>query len=61
MRIELLDFFRGKKPGEVIEWPDPMAQILIDTKRAKRVDDVAVAKEISAPTADKMQRKSKSK
>lgn len=61
MRIELLDFFRGKKPGEVIEWPDPMAQILIDTKRAKRVDGEAVAKEISAPTADKMQRKSKSK
>jgi len=34
MLIKLTDHFRGKKPGEIIDWPEPMADILIRQKRA---------------------------
>lgn len=59
MLIELLDSFRGKPAGAVIEWPDPMAQILIDNKRAKLAKDnpVQEGKAIDASPVDKMVRK----
>ena len=63
MLIKLLDNFRGKKPGDVIDWPDPMAQILIDNKRAviakgeTKVQPKQQEKEIDEPPADKMVRK----
>lgn len=59
MLIELLDSFRGKKPGDVIDWPDPMAQILIDSKRARLAKAKPVQEEraVDAPTVDKMIRK----
>ena len=57
MKIELLDNFRGKHPGDVIDWPDPMAQILIDSGRAKPAGEVKEAE----PVKDKMQRKAKTK
>jgi len=61
MYIELLDNFRGKKPGDRIHWPDNMAQILIDQKRAKEVKEGAPVKAFESAPVDKMQRKSKQK
>ena len=40
MLIKLTDHFRGKKPGEVIDWPEPMADILIRQKRAVPAEPV---------------------
>lgn len=59
MRIKLLDSFRGKKAGDVIDWPDPMAQILIAQKRAEVYVEKAAAetKQVEAAPVDKMQRK----
>jgi hypothetical protein len=57
MLIKLTDFFRGKKPGDVIDWNDLGAQILIDQKRAVKVEE-AKEKTIDAPPVDKsMQRR----
>lgn len=59
MKIKLTDHFRGKKPGEVIDWPDPMAKILIDSGRAVQYEDGPADKAIDAAPVDKMQRKPK--
>ena len=66
MLIELKDNFRGKKPGDVIDWPEPMARILIDQKRAVAFDPgktirLSQGKAVDAPPVDKMQRKVKGK
>lgn len=57
MLIKLNDHFRGKKPGEVIDWPDGMAAILIAQKRAVAVDAVKGApvtdKSVDEPPVDK--------
>lgn len=58
MLIKLTDHFRGKKPGEVIDWPDGMAAILIAQKRAVAVDavketPVVAEKSVDEPPVDK--------
>jgi len=57
MRIELTKPWRGKKAGDVIEWPDPMAERMIEDGIAVRE---GVAK-ISKPNADKMVRPRKTR
>lgn len=59
MLIELKDSFRGKPKGAVIEWPDPMASILIMDGRAVAVKTKPEPqdKAMDAPPVDKMQRK----
>lgn len=58
MLIELLDNFRGKPIGSVIEWPDVMAQHLIDAGRAKRaVEQPREEKAMDEPPVDKAMRK----
>lgn len=56
MLIKLTDHFRGKKPGDIIDWPDGMAEILIAQKRAVKAD-AAKEKAIDEPPVDKMQRR----
>ena len=59
MLIELKDNFRGKKSGDVIDWPDHMARILIEQKRAVAVKDNLAPDEkaVEAAPMDKMVRK----
>jgi hypothetical protein len=57
MLIELLDNFRGKSIGSVIEWPDVMAQHLIDAGRAKRAAQQSQEKAMDAPPMDTAMRK----
>lgn len=61
MRIKLTDHFRGKKPGDVIDWPDPMASILIDAGRAVKheaPEGEDHVKAVDGPPVDKsMQRR----
>lgn len=61
MLIQLTDFFRGKKPGDIIDWPDPMAQILIDNKRAVPAGDPVENKAVDSAPVDKMQRRASRK
>ena len=61
MLIELVDNFRGKKIGDVIDWPDHMARILIEQKRAVAVKEKIAASEkaLEAAPVDKMMRKTR--
>jgi len=57
MQIKLLKPWRGKKAGDVIEWPDPMAERLIK-------DEIAVQAGVEKafkPSADKMVRPRKTR
>ena len=57
MLIKLTDHFRGKKPGDIIDWNDLGAQILIDQKRAVKVESKQ-EKSLDGPPVDKsMQRR----
>lgn len=57
MLIKLTDYFRGKKPGDIIDWPDGPAEILIAQKRAVKADKSGqtgpTVKAVDAPPVDK--------
>jgi hypothetical protein len=53
MKIRVIKPWRGKIVGDIIEWPDPMAQRVI--LQGYAVEDVETEpKEVTKPPVDKM-------
>jgi len=57
MKIKLLQNWRGKKAGDIIEWPAEAAMRMIETDIAVEVGaEEPEVKAVFAPPADKMVR-----